>query len=204
MTGAGVSIPWPEDGVGLLQAEWSRLGITGWIAVTPTQDGTARLGLTTESSAWMPGFDTLQLAQTLKLDVQHSDAMAVVTRDEPRLHWLGGLAHAMTRQRIKRAHLLVIASRMEGGANVIVEAIAAGVPVIASDISGNIGMLGEHYPGLFPFGDAVACAAMMWRTETDSRFYDRLQRACAQRAKYFEPGREAAGIRGAVARVMTQ
>ncbi|MFO1439612.1 MAG: hypothetical protein U1F81_14925 [Verrucomicrobiaceae bacterium] len=73
MTGAGVSIPWPEDGVGLLQAEWSRLGITGWIAVTPTQDGTARLGLTTESSAWMPGFDTLQLAQTLKLDVQHSD-----------------------------------------------------------------------------------------------------------------------------------
>ena len=73
MTGAGVSIPWPEDGVSLLQAEWSRLGMTGWIAVTPTQDGTARLGLTTESSAWMPGFDTLQLAQTLKLDVQHSD-----------------------------------------------------------------------------------------------------------------------------------
>ena len=60
----------------------------------------------------------------------------------------------------------------------IVEAITAGVPVIASDISGNIGMLGEHYPGLFPFGDAAACAAMMWRTETDARFYDRLLRAC--------------------------
>lgn len=135
------------------------------------------------------------------LDTHHADTMAVVTRDEPRLHWLGGMSHAATRQRIKRAHLLVIASRMEGGANVIVEAITAGVPVVASDISGNIGMLGEHYPGLFPFGDAVACAAMLRRAETDTRFYDRLVRACAQRAKHFEPDREAAAIRNAVARV---
>ena len=136
------------------------------------------------------------------LDAHHADAMAVVTRDEPRLRWLGALSHAATRQRIKRAHLLVIASRMEGGANVIVEAITAGVPVIASDISGNIGMLGEHYPGLFPFGDAAACAAMMWRAETDARFYDRLLRACGQRARHFVPEREASGIRGAVARVL--
>ena len=136
------------------------------------------------------------------LDAHHADAMAVVARDEPRLRWLGALSHAATRQRIKRAHLLVIASRMEGGANVIVEAITAGVPVIASDISGNIGMLGEHYPGLFPFGDAAACAAMMWRAETDARFYDRLLRACGQRARHFVPEREASGIRGAVARVL--
>ena len=136
------------------------------------------------------------------LDAHHADAMAVVTRDEPRLRWLGALSHAATRQRIKRAHLLVIASRMEGGANVIVEAITAGVPVIASDISGNIGMLGEHYPGLFPFGDAAACATMMRRAETDARFYDRLLRACGQRARHFVPEREASGIRGAVARVL--
>lgn len=136
------------------------------------------------------------------LDAHHSDTMAIVTRDEPRLHWLGGIAHAMTRQRIKRAHLLVIASRMEGGANVIVEAITSGVPVMASDISGNIGMLGEHYPGLFPCGDAQACAAMMLRAEVDPRFYARLLRASAQRAKYFEPNREAESIRGAVARVL--
>lgn len=138
------------------------------------------------------------------LDAHHADAMAVVTRDEPRLRWLGALGHAATRQRIKRAHLLVIASRMEGGANVIVEAITAGVPVLASDISGNIGMLGEHYPGLFPFGDAAACAAMMRRAETDPRFYDRLLRACGQRAKHFAPEREARGIRRAVAHVIAR
>ena len=138
------------------------------------------------------------------LDAHHADAMAVVTRDEPRLRWLGALGHASTRQRIKRAHLLVIASRMEGGANVIVEAITAGVPVIASDVSGNIGMLGEHYPGLFSFGDAAACAAMMRRAETDPRFYDRLLRACGQRAKHFAPEREARGIRRAVAHVIAR
>lgn len=136
------------------------------------------------------------------LDAQHADAMAVVCRDEPRLRWLGALDHGATRQRIKRAHLLVIASRMEGGANVIVEAVTAGVPVIASDISGNCGMLGAHYPGLFPFGDARACAAMLSRAEADARFYARLQRACAQRAKYFTPTREATGLRTLVARLL--
>lgn len=153
----------------------------------------------------LPAYSRIRLTQIGNaLDTQHADAMAVVTRDEPRLRWLGGIGHAATRQRIKRAHLLVIASRMEGGANVIVEAITAGVPVIASDVSGNIGMLGERYPGLFPFGDASACAAVMRRAEADLRFYDRLQRACAQRARHFEPQREASGIRGAVARVIVR
>ncbi len=134
------------------------------------------------------------------LDVHHADTMAVVLRDEPRLRWLGGLTRAQTRQRIKRAHLLVIASLMEGGANVIVEAITAGTPVIASHISGNIGMLGDDYPGYFPFGDTQACAALMHRAETDVPFMKRLTAACAKRAKLFAPEREAAAIRAVVGR----
>jgi putative glycosyltransferase (TIGR04348 family) len=128
------------------------------------------------------------------LDAHHADTMDMVQREEPRLEWLGGLTHAQTRQRIKRAHLLVIASRMEGGANVIVEAVTAGVPVIASDVSGNIGMLGEDYSGYFAFGDATACAALMRRAETDTRFYKKLLAACARRAHLFTPKREAAAI----------
>ena len=57
--------------------------------------------------------------------------------------------HAWTRQAIKRAHLLIVPSRMEGGANVVVEAVTAGTAVIASRISGNVGMLGDDYPGYF-------------------------------------------------------
>ena len=137
------------------------------------------------------------------LDTHHADTMAVVLRDEPRLRWLGGLTRAQTRQRIKRAHLLVIASKMEGGANVIVEAITAGTPVIASHISGNIGMLGEDYPGYFPFGDAAACAALMHRAETDSRFMNQLTAACAKRATLFAPEREAVAIRAVVGAQVT-
>jgi putative glycosyltransferase (TIGR04348 family) len=134
------------------------------------------------------------------LDAHHADTMRIVTRDEPRLKWLGGLSRSQTRQRIKRAHVLVIASRMEGGANVIVEAVTAGVPVIASRISGNVGMLGEDYPGYFNLGDAADCAAVMRRAETDEVFYQRLVKACAKRAANFVPEHEATAIRASVAR----
>ena len=136
----------------------------------------------------------------IALDTHHADTMRIVTRDEPRLKWLGGLSRSQTRQRIKRAHLLVIASRMEGGANVIVEAVTAGVPVIASRISGNVGMLGEHYPGYFTLGDAAECAAILRRAETDPAFYQRLVNACAKRAANFLPEREATAIRASVGR----
>lgn len=132
------------------------------------------------------------------LDAEHADAMAIVSRSESRLHWLGGVGHAATRARIKRAHLLVIASRMEGGANVIVEAITAGVPVIASFVSGNIGMLGDDYPGYFPLGDAAACAALMLRAETDEAFYAHLCRASKALEKRFTPLRENAAIQKVV------
>ena len=39
------------------------------------------------------------------LDDHHADTMRIVTRDEPRLKWLGGLSRSQTRQRIKRAHM---------------------------------------------------------------------------------------------------
>ncbi len=147
----------------------------------------------------LPAESRIRLTQIgTALDTHHADTMAVVLRDEPRLRWLGGLSRAQTRQRIKRAHLLVIASKMEGGANVIVEAITAGTPVIASHISGNIGMLGKDYPGYFPFGDAQACAALMHRAETDARLLKALTVACAKRAKLFAPEREAAAIRAVV------
>lgn len=134
------------------------------------------------------------------LDTHHADTMSIVARDEPRLKWLGGLSRAQTRQRIKRAHVLVIASHMEGGANVIVEAVTAGVPVIASRISGNVGMLGKDYPGYFTLGDAVDCARILRRVETDESFYERLVHACAKRAAQFVPEREATAIRASVAR----
>lgn len=108
----------------------------------------------------------------------------------PRYHWLGNLPHAVTRQRLKRGQLMVITSRMEGGANVIIEAITSGVPVLASDISGNRGMLGEDYAGYFPVGDSQKLAQLIDQAACDAKFYRRLQTQCAARAELFSPERE--------------
>lgn len=112
----------------------------------------------------------------------------------PRYRWLGNLPHAATRQRLKRCHLMVITSKMEGGANVIIEAITSGVPVLASDISGNRGMLGEDYEGYFPLGDSVKLAAAIDRAATDAKFYARLQQQCARRKSLFVPQLEQAAL----------
>jgi putative glycosyltransferase (TIGR04348 family) len=115
-------------------------------------------------------------------------------RDCARYRWLGDLPHAATRQQLKRCSLMAISSRMEGGANVIIEAVTCGVPVVASDISGNRGMLGEDYAGYFPVGDAGALAALIDRAATDPAFYARLQSQCAARAPLFTPAREKAAV----------
>jgi putative glycosyltransferase (TIGR04348 family) len=110
--------------------------------------------------------------------------------NDPRWHWLGERNHAETRRLIAGCRLLLQSSRMEGGANTIVEAVSAGVPVLASAISGNIGMLGAAYAGYYPLADSEALAALMRRAETDAGFYLALAAQCAERAPLFEPAHE--------------
>ncbi len=119
---------------------------------------------------------------------------ASLAAEIPRWRWLGLLAHGETRRRIARSHLLVLSSRMEGGANVICEAVMAGTPVLASRIPGNVGMLGVDYAGYFPLGDETALAALMLRAERDADFYRQLAQQCAARMPLFEPAREAAAV----------
>ncbi len=111
-----------------------------------------------------------------------------------RLTLRGALPHAATRQRIRRAHLLVVPSRMEGGANVVVEAVTAGTPVLASDCAGNIGMLGKRYAGYFPVGDDAALARLLQRCRDEPAFLARLARQCEARAARFAPERERAAL----------
>ena len=116
----------------------------------------------------------------------------------PRWHWLGALSHGETRRLIGRSHLLVLSSRMEGGANVICEAVASDTPVLASCIAGNVGMLGEDYFGYFPVGNEQVLADLMNLAETAPGFYHHLADQCAARAPLFEPARERAAVRALV------
>ena len=117
---------------------------------------------------------------------------------ESRYRWLGSLPHPTTRQWIKRAHLLLLPSIMEGGANVVVEALTAGTPVIGSRMSGNVGMLGDDYPGLFPVGDSRALAALLMRCQNEPRFLRRLDTWCRRRAPSFSPASERRALLGVV------
>lgn len=124
------------------------------------------------------------------LDAALREAVELLARSDARVRWLGQRPHAWTRQAIKRAHLLVVPSRMEGGANVVVEAVTAGTPVLASRISGNVGMLGADYDGYFPVGDATALAQRIAALHADRGLLSRLEAQCRARAPLFSPQAE--------------
>ena len=132
------------------------------------------------------------------LDEKLADAARATSAACPAYRWLGALSHAAARRAIARARALVHPSVMEGGANVVIEAVRSGVPVLASRIDGNVGLLGPGYAGFFPVGDAAALAALMRRVAADRAFAARLATQCAAREPLFMPSREQAAVRSLV------
>src|SRR5258708_15481947 len=122
-------------------------------------------------------------------------------RSDPRYRWLGNVPHWAALRWLSRSHVLVVSSRMEGGANVICEAAAAGVSVIASRISGNVGMLGRGYPGYYPLEDERALAREIRRAAHDPGHYARLKRFVAARRVLFQPTAEQESLRRLLAEI---
>jgi glycosyltransferase involved in cell wall biosynthesis len=110
--------------------------------------------------------------------------------ENPRYRWLGELPRKAARRLLASCRVLALTSKMEGGANVISEAIADAVPVIASRIDGSLGLLGCDYPALFPFADSAALANLMSRFEQDAAFYQEQKMRCLQLQPLFRPERE--------------
>lgn len=109
-----------------------------------------------------------------------------------RYRWLGDVPRRGAVRLLARSRLTVVSSKLEGGPNVVSEALAVGTPVLASRISGVIGMLGDDYPGYFDVGDTATLATLLVRAERDAAFYERLRAWCAQLAPLVEPERERA------------
>jgi putative glycosyltransferase (TIGR04348 family) len=120
----------------------------------------------------------------------------------PRYRWLGEVPRGRVRAVMGTSRVMVISSIMEGGANVVSEATTAGLPVIASRIPGNIGLLGRKYPGYFPPKNARALARLLRRAEENPEFLSRLRRATKARAALFRPARERAMLKTALARAV--
>ncbi len=111
-------------------------------------------------------------------------------KENSRYNWLGQVTRSRVREELEKTNLMIISSQQEGGANVISEAITADVPIIASDISGNIGLLGEKYPGYFRQGDEHSLAEVLNRAETDQYFLNKLIFSCTKLKKCFLPEKE--------------
>lgn len=99
------------------------------------------------------------------------------------------------RRELAKTRLMVISSTQEGGANVVSEAIAAGVPILASNIAGNVGLLGRDYPAYFPVGDEAALARLLERAETEPAFVETLERFGRKSKHLYRPAREQAALK---------
>ena len=102
----------------------------------------------------------------------------------------GTVETACATRACEESQICVLSSRTEGGANVLSEAIVEGVPILASRIDGNIGILGDNYPGLFDVGNTRALAGLLLQAETDPEFLNDLRRHVKELAPLFNPQRE--------------
>ncbi len=143
------------------------------------------------ASRLLPKSSRIQIVQ---LGKALSERFAVGARREmhlnPRYHWLGEQSPKRVAEILRSSHLCVNSSRMEGGANAVSEAIAAGVPVIASRVPGNVGLLGETYSGYFESGDTKQLAQLLYRAETDDNFLAELKLSGQNLAGNFLPEQE--------------
>ena len=90
-----------------------------------------------------------------------------------RVHFLGPLPAPRLKEVLSAADVFVLATRNEGWANVLLEAMACGLPVVTTDVGGNREVVCRPELGtVVPFGDAAAlesalCTALrtQWRRD---------------------------------------
>jgi glycosyltransferase involved in cell wall biosynthesis len=89
---------------------------------------------------------------------------------------------------LRSAHLYVLASISEAFGNALVEAMAAGLPVIATDCEGPLAILQDHDNGLIvPKGEVDALAHAMRKVLTDDALRNQLSRRALQSVERFYP-----------------
>jgi putative glycosyltransferase (TIGR04348 family) len=140
------------------------------------------------------------LGMAMNLEMEKTALQA--TKQYGRYIWHGMVSHLTTLKILARSHMMVISSRMEGGAHVVSEAIAAGVPVLASRIAGNCGLLGKDYLGYFPVGNEKALTRLLLRAETDQLFYKKLQEQVKKLQKLVQPSHERSSLEKLVTRLL--
>lgn len=146
--------------------------------------------------------------QVVNAGKPHTEEWESRAREEqannPRFKWLGEVDKPQIHSLMASCQLMVISSIMEGGANVVSEACRAGLPILASDISGNIGLLGDDYPGYFRTGDEQDLARLLAKAEASPEFLEELRGRVSRLAADFTPEAEQAALAAAIRMALAQ
>ena len=103
-----------------------------------------------------------------------------------RVHFAGFLPHAQVPAVLRHIDLLVLATRYEELPSVLVEGMAAGLPVVASRVGGIPALVDHDENGLLvPPGDAAALARAINRVLTEPATAARLAEAALRTAKEY-------------------
>ncbi len=131
------------------------------------------------------------------------DSMAEIARGwesaDARYRWLGGRNREETLAAMAASAATINSSLSEGGANAVLESMALGVPVLASDIPGNRGLLGADYGGYFKVENVEELAALLAEFQENENFRADLARQCRERFELFTREREKEGWRDLLA-----
>jgi putative glycosyltransferase (TIGR04348 family) len=135
------------------------------------------------------------------IDPGTADRARAETAANSRYRWLGDVPREDALGHLAAARLLLLTSRLEGGANAVSEGLAAGVPVLSTRVDGSVGLLGDDYPGYVEVGDVAGLARLLHRTETDPAFLAELTAHVSARRGLVDPDRERQAWADLLARV---
>ena len=119
-----------------------------------------------------------------------SDRAAAEASTNDRFEWLGEVDREAAASLLANSTVLACTSLLEGGANVVSEAIGMGLPVIGTDIGGNRGLLGSDHPGLVPVGDHRALTDLLRHLESSASELDALRQHSVERQWMVDPAHE--------------
>jgi glycosyltransferase involved in cell wall biosynthesis len=131
------------------------------------------------------------------IDPGEGEALSAALRSRPWAHHLGAVPHGQMASLLGQSDVVMNCSLTEGGmANSVLEAFAAGRPVLASDVEGNRSLVEDGVTGLL-FGDDRELEAQAERLVVDPALRDRLGGAgCDLVARRYSTDQEIDGYLG--------
>lgn len=108
---------------------------------------------------------------------------------ESQVSFTGGLDKSSVREELAKASVFAFPSRREGFGLALVEAMAAGLPIVATDVGGISEVVGENSGILVPSEDTDLLAEALVRVLTKPNLQTELRRAALKRSRHHSWGK---------------